>query len=1419
MVLNKKMLIAVVAVVVVIAIAAVALVMMGDSDKGTDVVTEKKFGESLTQAELDDLVAAAGKDDKLTLTYRDGSNTVVLDSKAIASLKDASAVTMVKKDTSSLSQKIVDAVGNPVALFDISFGKNTSFGKGNATVTTAYTLPSGVAVDRLAVYSVGQNDNLEKLDASYKSGKVTFVTGHFSRFVIAISDTSEFDYKPVSDVRLVVYGNANNDDVIDVADLRIVKILASKKVAWDSENLPFADANVDGVIDSKDVAILEDIIAKKPTKVYYLDRWDEAVAVNYPIPADSTIGTTYYQQAQISIALGLWDRVTHCGYTSLNDIANPGYTDKVSWGTGYNVSPETVLESGVKTVICYTQTDTTAPQIKELVKKTGADLNVLCINHESLMKCMVTYSFLFDVTERVSEYVDMADDVVESIIKSMTPVPTDKQPSVALVMLYGTATTDKIRVLGYNSDLTKNTHNLAKLFNSVPNVNWVRADKEVEAYGTYVTSEWFITNQPDYIVLVGSSMGTSNDMAESEIYNIFYAKCEEVFGMTEAFKNGRIICASNGLMNGYSNPLVSLKLLSYVYDEIDSDLAEKAYDLWYSKYVMHTPEKAPTEKFYVVGSGSSPQKSQAVNDYTTVKIYGNADNNMTIDKYDLKFIQNIIDGRFSWDSVKNPYVDANMDGKIDAEDLAIVENIIAGNTQEVFYTDIYGDAVKVIAPISPEKIGVSSWQIAELTYILDIWDKVVLASTSTTDSNSLRYDCSNVTGTFKGTNITTELILDNKCDFVIATQGKKDVVMSAVAGNEKIVPYFVDISSSDTCVNTVVTLGILMGLTAEAQKYADYVNGIIDTIKAGMEKVEKKASAVITLMYANQATRSDIIVECEGTGAAALIGLIADVYDSDSKNASNFRLNVTEEFFIEHCGKDFDFIVIEQEGTDTKKVTVDGADSYYTPGMYNERFESAVKYYTMTSAYDAGRILGTTFSYNSFGGYAFLLYLAHLFYPEVFDEEAGWDAVQQYYDEFTGATLDVKAQGGWFYTGSGYTAYNDRFAVEAPAGKDTLLTILGNVDLDDTISMNDVHALQWVISNKGTVENYPYADANNDGKIDASDLDFVMDMVRKVEQEVYYFNVDGNIASVHYPVTGTVIATYNKTLEAIRTLGASDQVIAIDDFSYEWPDYFPEFMNLPSIGSRFTPSVEKVLDLMPSAYLCGTTQWFAKTLETDIGDAPIDVIRLPTWEQGQVLSGMVTLGYLLQKEQQAQAYITWANGILDRVNSYVAGVPDSEKPTVLVLDADKVLSTKKSGSGQFENSVAAGGYNIVSDITSTEEYYTNLTMEYILAKNPDFIVFSQGSTAYKWDDAKLQEKLENLKGQFAGCKAVTDGNFHIVNLEVFIGPSYPISVLCMAKWFYPDEFADMDPMVYLQDYLDNFCNLDMNAVEHGGFAL
>lgn len=87
---------------------------------------------------------------------------------------------------------------------------------------------------------------------------------------------------------LEVFGNANNDYVIDAADVSLIQSIIDNETEWE-ETYPFADAFKDGVIDGKDVDQVNDILnATLDNKVtvwhtnYYAEV-QEVVTSKYPI--------------------------------------------------------------------------------------------------------------------------------------------------------------------------------------------------------------------------------------------------------------------------------------------------------------------------------------------------------------------------------------------------------------------------------------------------------------------------------------------------------------------------------------------------------------------------------------------------------------------------------------------------------------------------------------------------------------------------------------------------------------------------------------------------------------------------------------------------------------------------------------------------------------------------------------------------------------------------------------------------------------------------------------------------------------------------------------------------------------------------------------------------------------------------------
>ena len=110
---------------------------------------------------------------------------------------------------------------------------------------------------------------------------------------------------PSSSSRLWVFGNANEDDRIDSADVTYLQGVISGK----NKTTVLCDTNADGKVDSADVDYLRSIIdAGKDTKldVYYIDDYTTIQKVSWPV---RTIAISYCSGVYTTEATGLMDKV------------------------------------------------------------------------------------------------------------------------------------------------------------------------------------------------------------------------------------------------------------------------------------------------------------------------------------------------------------------------------------------------------------------------------------------------------------------------------------------------------------------------------------------------------------------------------------------------------------------------------------------------------------------------------------------------------------------------------------------------------------------------------------------------------------------------------------------------------------------------------------------------------------------------------------------------------------------------------------------------------------------------------------------------------------------------------------------------------------------------------------------------------
>lgn len=406
---------------------------------------------------------------------------------------------------------------------------------------------------------------------------------------------------------------------------------------------------------------------------------------------------------------------------------------------------------------------------------------------------------------------------------------------------------------------------------------------------------------------------------------------------------------------------------------------------------------------------------------SVAQVYGNANMDFTIDSKDVDMIQDIVDGKTTWNSTTNPFADTNADGKITQDDVDLAKKIINKESCTLYYYDYWGNASALNYPITDPRICVTYWQQGEEMGILGLWDKIVVANASVFSSSSTSiYDHTGITsvGTSGSSSSTVndasqETIVDKKCNLIIAscyTSIKTACDNLATQGIQSIFLWH----AGSYCLSTILTLGVILDKQDNAQKYVGYCDNVINTIQNKLKNTEL-VDTIILMMYENEAnyynSNSGITTYVnQPEGAWYLLGKISNVFTDTPTNTSLGRSFYSMEWYIEN-GSKYDYIIDIEEST--------GLDG--TQEKYNSRFETNTStYLSKTDAYQDGKVIGTTYTFGGFAGYSSMMLVAWMLYPTIFTEEEGLNSMQEYYDEFTNANIDVHDR-ACYYTGTAYS--------------------------------------------------------------------------------------------------------------------------------------------------------------------------------------------------------------------------------------------------------------------------------------------------------------------------------------------------------------------------------------------------------------
>ena len=314
----------------------------------------------------------------------------------------------------------------------------------------------------------------------------------------------------------------------------------------------------------------------------------------------------------------------------------------------------------------------------------------------------------------------------------------------------------------------------------------------------------------------------------------------------------------------------------------------------------------------------------------------------------------------------------------------------------------------------------------------------------------------------------------------------------------------------------------------------------------------------------------------------------------------------------------------------------------------------------------------------------------------------------------------------------------------------------------------------------------------------------------------------GENVTIYKPLRRIVVLNTD-IAEAIRAVGAKDRIVGITENIKEASFFFPKLSSEKEfVGKWYSPDIEKILTLEPDAVFAYGEWPDSEKLEDKLPPTVI-VVRLDFYKPETLRDEMLKLGYLLEEEENARKYIEWHDKYVDEIEDKVSGIPEDEKPNVFLDNSGKESTTTRKTYARKSGGIStlcefAGGKNIAAEL---EAAYPEVELEKILKQNPEVIVGLSNSGGYETDDEseteEEYERIVELPG-FDNITAVADKRVYLIDSSVPFAPGYPIGLAYMAKWFYPEEFKDLDPQAIHQEYVDKFCGIDFDVTKHGVFV-
>jgi len=203
-----------------------------------------------------------------------------------------------------------------------------------------------------------------------------------------------------------------------------------------------------------------------------------------------------------------------------------------------------------------------------------------------------------------------------------------------------------------------------------------------------------------------------------------------------------------------------------------------------------------------------------------------------------------------------------------------------------------------------------------------------------------------------------------------------------------------------------------------------------------------------------------------------------------------------------------------------------------------------------------------------------------------------------------------------------------------------------------------------------------------------------------------------------------IVLLHEYVVEPIYLLGEGDRVVGVTTATknqmYPWLEGMDE---KSEVGTYSEHNYEQIIQLKPDVVI--TLPRYIEEDAAMLEDKGIKVIALGFEKPIEFEKEFTALSEIVDREEKAKEFLTWRQEQLDLIQDRTTDLKADDRKKVYCEWSDWPLHTGSKDTGKDALITLAGGTNIASNLSIP---HPEVSPEWILAENPDAILFSSSAT-------------------------------------------------------------------------------------------